>query len=147
MRPVIERHPDLTVIIDHLGVSQHPVSPPREDPWDRLDGLLSLAGFQKVHVKVCGLPLLSREDWPFADTLVWLRRVIDAFGPDRMMWASDYTRLRMADTREDLRNRGRLYSETRDMLLYTDRLDESEKRAMLGETCMRVIGWRPPAKP
>lgn len=141
MRPVIERHSRLLLVIDHLGVSQHPVSPPRDDPWDRLDGLLDLARFPNVHVKVCGLPLLSREGYPFADTLPRLRRVIDAFGAERLMWASDYTRLRMARTGEDLRERGRLYSETRDMLLHSAALTEAEKRAILGETCMRVIGW------
>ena len=143
MRPVIERHPRLTLVIDHLGVSQHPVSPPRDDPWDRLAALLELGRYPNVHVKVCGLPLLSREGYPFADTLAQLRRVIAAFGAERLMWASDYTRLRMAKTGEDLRERGRLYSETRDMLLHTAALSEAEKRAILGETCMRVIGWRP----
>lgn len=143
MRPVIERHPDLTVIIDHLGVSQHPVSPPRADPWDRLDGLLALADFPNVHVKVCGLPLLSKTDWPFDDALDQFGRVVAAFGADRLMWASDYTRLRMAKTGEELRDRGRLYSETRDLLLRSDVMDAAQKRALFGGTCMRVTGWQP----
>jgi L-fuconolactonase len=45
MASVARTHPGLTLIIDHLGVSQSPVSPPRPEPWDRLDGLLSLAQF------------------------------------------------------------------------------------------------------
>jgi len=44
-------HPGLTMIVDHLGVSQSPVSPPRPEPWDRLPGLLSLAPLPNVHVK------------------------------------------------------------------------------------------------
>lgn len=143
MRPLIERHPDLTIIIDHLGVSQHPVSPPRDDPWDRLDGLLSLAGFPNVHVKLCGIPLLSREAFPFADTWPQLHRIIDAFGPDRLLWASDYTRLRMADARGPSRNRGCLYSESRDMLLHSDRIDQAAKTAIFGGTLKRVLQWEP----
>lgn len=143
MRPVIERHPDLSVIIDHVGVSQHPVSPARDDPWDRLDGLLGLADLPNVAVKLCGLPLLSTQAYPFADVWPNLDRVIAAFGPDRLMWASDYTRLRMAQAGGPNRNRGCLYSESRDMLLHTDVLDRDAKAAIFGGTVKRVLGWQP----
>lgn len=141
MRPVIERHPKLSVIIDHLGVSQHPVSPRRDDPWDRLDGLLSLAEYDNVSVKLCGIPLLSGEAYPFADVWPNLHRVIAAFGPERLMWASDYTRLRMAEAGAPRRNRGCLYSESRDMLLYSDEIDRDAKAAIFGGTVRRILGW------
>lgn len=144
MRPVIESRPDLTIIIDHVGVSQHPVSPPRDDPWDRLEDLLALAEFGHVNVKLCGLPLLSREAYPFADVWPHLHRVIDAFGPDRLLWASDYTRLRMADACGPTRNRGCLYSETRDMLLHSDKIDQAAKAAIFGGTVKRLLRWQPP---
>ncbi|WP_156840580.1 amidohydrolase family protein [Novosphingobium aquimarinum] len=143
MEPVLQRYPDLAIIIDHLGVSQHPVSPPRDDPWDRLGGLLVLAKYPRVHVKICGLPLLSVEEWPHADTMLKLRQLIEAFGVERLMWASDYTRLRLAKTGESLRNRGRLYSETRDMILHGETLSDAEKAALLGESCMKLVDWRP----
>ncbi|MGD9811521.1 MAG: amidohydrolase [Sphingobium sp.] len=143
MRPVIERHPDLTVIIDHVGVSQHPVSPARDDPWDKLDDLLALAEFSHVNVKLCGLPLLSREAYPFSDVWPYLQRVIDAFGPDRLLWASDYTRLRMAEAGGPTRNRGCLYSESRDMLLHSNRLDRDAKAAIFGGTVRRLLRWEP----
>ena len=145
MRPVIERHPDLTVIIDHIGVSQHPVSPAREDPWDRLDGLLALAGYDNVSVKICGLPLLSTQAYPFADVWPNLHRVIAAFGAERLMWASDYTRLRMAEAGGPMRNRGCLYSETRDMLLHSDEIDQAAKALIFGGTLKRVLRWDPGA--
>ncbi|MES2497360.1 MAG: amidohydrolase family protein [Pseudomonadota bacterium] len=144
MRAPIERHPKLTVIIDHLGVSQHPVSPARDDPWDRLDGLLSLADLPNVHVKLCGIPLLSDEAYPFADTWPNLHRVIAAFGPDRLLWASDYTRLRLAKAGGPTRNRGCLYSESRDMLLHAAEIDETAKAAIFGGTLTRILNWTPP---
>ncbi|MFC4847943.1 amidohydrolase family protein [Hephaestia sp. GCM10023244] len=146
MRPVIERHPALTVIIDHLGVSQHPVSPARADVWDRLDGLLGLAEYGHVHVKLCGAPLLSAEAYPFADTWPQLQRVIAAFGPERLMWASDYTRLRMAQAGGPTRNRGCLYAETLFMLLHDSALDRAAKEAILGGTLKRVLNWSPPRR-
>lgn len=147
METHIARHPGLTVIIDHMGVSQHPVSPPRDDPWDRLDGLLALARYPNVYVKVCGLPLLSSVRYPFADALSRLRSVINVFGANRLMWASDYTRLRMAKTGETIRNRGRLYSESRDMLFHAASLSAAEKQAILGGTCMGVTSWSPSSPP
>lgn len=141
MRPVIARHPGLPIVIDHLGLSQHPVSPPRDDPWDRIDDLLALAAFDHVHVKLCGIPLLSDQAYPFADVWPQLRRLVAAFGPDRLMWASDYTRLRMARAGGPSRNRGCLYSEARDMLLYSDELDAAAKAAIFGGTVRRLLGW------
>lgn len=143
MRPIIELHPELTIIIDHLGLSQHPVSPARDDPWDRIDDLLALAEFEHVRVKLCGIPLLSGQSYPFADIWPNLHRVIAAFGPERLMWASDYTRLRMAQAAGPTRNRGCLYSETRDMLLHSPEIDRAAKAAIFGGTLKRVLGWQP----
>jgi len=142
MRPVIERHPALTIIIDHLGLSQHPVSPPRDHPWDRIEGLLALAAYDNVHVKLCGVPLLSDQAYPFADVWPNLHRVISAFGPDRLLWASDYTRLRLAKAGGPTRNRGCLYSEARDMLLHSTELDHAAKAAILGGTLRRILRWQ-----
>lgn len=134
---VAQHYPELTIIVDHVGVSQSPVSPPRDDPWDRLPGLLGLAGFPNVHVKICGVPLLSAQSYPFDDVWPQLMRVIDAFGPRRLMWASDYTRLRMSPKSRH----GVTYSECRDFLLYTDRLSTSEKAEIFGAAARRALRW------
>lgn len=143
LAPLAERHSGLTLIVDHLGLSQSPVSPPRDEPWDALPGLLRLARYPNVHVKLCGLPVLSTQDYPFADTWPHLAQMIDAFTPDRLLWASDYTRLRLARVTGAWlgRERGRLYSEARDQLLHDDRLDGAAKRAIMGDTLRRVLGW------
>ncbi len=145
MRPVIERHPDLSIVIDHVGLAQHPVSPPRDDVWEHIDDLIALAEYPNVHVKLCGLPLLSSEAYPFADVWPNLHRVIAAFGADRLLWASDYTRLRMAKAGGPSRNRGCLYSETRDMLLHSNELDRDAKAAIFGGTVKRLLDWSPTA--
>jgi predicted TIM-barrel fold metal-dependent hydrolase len=137
MNTVAERYPGLTIVIDHFGVSQSPVSPPRDEPWDRLPGLLGLARFPNVHVKVCGAPLLSAQAYPFDDVWPNLMRVIDAFGPRRLMWASDYTRLRMSPKSRH----GVTYSECRDFLLYTDRLSKADKAEIFGAAARRALRW------
>lgn len=142
MEAVAARHPDLTLIIDHIGVSQSPMSPPRAEPWDRLPGLLGLARYPNVHVKLCGGPLLSAEPYPYNDVWPWLDRVFSAFGTERIMWASDYTRMLMADVpRGAPRRRGVLYSDCLNYLLDSERLSASDKENIFGATVRRVLKW------
>ncbi|WP_417620715.1 amidohydrolase family protein [Parasphingorhabdus sp.] len=143
MRPIIERHPQLAIIIDHIGLSQHPVSPPQDDPWHPLEDLLELAQYPNVHVKLCGIPLLSNDSYPFADVWPNLHRIFDAFGAERLLWASDYTRLRMATAGGPMRNRGCLYSESRDMLLHSEEISTAAKEAIFGGTVKRLLNWSP----
>jgi predicted TIM-barrel fold metal-dependent hydrolase len=146
MESVATRHPDLTLIIDHIGVSQHPVSPPREKPWDRLPDLLALARYPNVHVKLCGAPLMSAGPYPYDDIWPYLDQVFAAFGCDRIMWASDYTRMRMADLPRGKasRQRGMLYSDCLNYLLDSDRLSVTDKQKIFGATARRVLNWNKP---
>lgn len=144
MGGVAERYPGLTMIIDHLGVSQSPVSPPRADPWDRLDGTLGLAKYPNVHVKFSGAPLLSREPYPHKDLWPQLHKIIDAFTPDRLMWGTDFTRMRWipgAGSQLAPRSQWRLYSDCLNYLRDTDELSASDKEKMFGTTIRRVLRW------
>jgi L-fuconolactonase len=145
MEPVAQKYPGLTMIIDHLGVSQSPVSPPRADVWDRLPGLLLLAKYPNVNVKFCGAPLLSKEAYPYRDVWPKLHEVIEAFGPERLMWGSDYTRMRwIPETASELapRDKWKLYSDCLNFLRDTDELSTADKELMLGGTIRRVLRWQ-----
>lgn len=148
MSVVAERHPNLTMIIDHLGISQSPVSPPRPDPWDQLDGLLGLAKYPNVNVKLCGVPLLSSEGYPYKDAWPNLHRVFEAFGAQRILWASDFTRMRWlpslaatSGTRYAPFKDWKYYSDCLNYLRYTDEISESEKEWVLGKTVRQVLRW------
>jgi predicted TIM-barrel fold metal-dependent hydrolase len=143
MDAVAARYPDLTLIIDHIGVSQTPYSPPREQPWDRLPDLLALARYPNVHVKLCGAPLLSTGSYPYDDVWPYLDQVFAAFGSNRIMWASDYTRLREAHLPpgDTTRRRGLLYSDCLNFLRDTDRLSFADKQNIFGATVRRVLNW------
>ena len=146
LEPIARRHPGLTMIVDHLGVSQSPLSPPRPDPWDRLPGLLKLAQFPNVHVKLCGAPVLSARPYPYEDVWPNLHRVIEAFSPSRVMWASDFTRMRWVPITGELAPRDRwwLYSDCLNYLMHTDELGPADKAEILGGTVRRVLGWPAP---
>jgi predicted TIM-barrel fold metal-dependent hydrolase len=128
---VARNHPELLLIIDHLGLKQGPLRPPDDPPFRTLPQLLELAALPNVAVKLSGLPTLARTPFPFPDLWPPIHQVIGAFGVDRVMWASDYTRcLPIATYAEDLH-----------FLLHSDQLSPAEKEAVLGATARRLLRW------
>jgi predicted TIM-barrel fold metal-dependent hydrolase len=153
MATIAERHPSLTLIIDHIGVAQHPVSPPETMKWAPFEDLLALARYPNIHVKLCGAPLLSQENYPYADLWPNLNRMFDAFGYERVLWGSDYTRLRSANLPKGdrPRRRGITYAENLNYLLHSDRLTYEQKAKVLGGNARRLFNlppasqdWGPP---
>lgn len=143
MEQIAIRHPALTIIIDHIGVSQHPVSPPNDDPWGRFPDLLALAQYPNVHVKLCGAPLLSEQAYPFDDLWPHLTQLYDAFGFDRIMWGSDYTRMHQADLPRGsrARRRGLGYGDSLTYLLRSDRLNLEQKEKLFGASLRKILKW------
>lgn len=147
MAAIAERHPELTLIIDHIGVAQHPVSPIETMSWRTFPDLLELARYPNVAVKLCGAPLLSEEAYPFDDIWPRLEQLFAAFGTDRVMWGSDYTRLRTADLpRGDRpRKRGLTYADSLNFLLRSDRLSLADKAMVFGGTARKLLRLPAPA--
>src|SRR3989454_7974822 len=87
---VAERHPRLKLIVDHLGR----VSGTQDDAaWANLSEILALAKYPNVAIKATGAPSYSREAYPFRNIHTYLRQIYDAFGPARMFWGTDITRM------------------------------------------------------
>lgn len=148
MAAVAEKHPKLTLIIDHIGIAQHPVSPPETMSWAPFEDLLALARYPNIHVKLCGAPLLSQQNYPYEDLWLNLNRMFAAFGYKRVMWGSDYTRLRSADLPkgERPRRRGISYAENLNYLLHTTHLTHEQKALVLGGNARRLFKL-PPVSP
>jgi predicted TIM-barrel fold metal-dependent hydrolase len=88
---IAERHPRLKLIIDHLG--RRSPAETGEAAWDNLPQLLALAKHPNVAIKATGAPSYSAEAYPFRDIHDKLKRIFDAFGPARMFWGTDITRM------------------------------------------------------
>ena len=118
------------------------------DHFRRDTNPMALARYPNVAVKLCGAPLLSAQAYPFDDVWPYLAQLFDAFGFDRVMWGSDYTRLRLADLPrgERPRKRGLTYADSLDFLRRTDRLTIEEKRLVLGGTARRLLRLPPVSK-
>jgi predicted TIM-barrel fold metal-dependent hydrolase len=89
---LIDRHPDTRFVIDHLGILQPSVPPAPAQPWADLPKVLDLAKRKNAVIKVSGACTLSREPYPFPDIWDPLARVFDAWGFDRCLWGTDWTR-------------------------------------------------------
>lgn len=80
---VIQRHDGLDVCIDHM-------SDCAIDQPDELKKLLALARYPRVHVKISHLWQLSKQAYPYRDTWDMVKKLYDAFGPQRLMWGTDW---------------------------------------------------------
>lgn len=90
IKEVAVRHPRLRLAVDHLGLVPGLA---QDEVASQIDILVSLAGCGNVVVKASALPCLTAEAYPFRQLHVVIRRVVDAFGPKRVFWGSDLTRL------------------------------------------------------
>ena len=85
-------NPNTRLVIDHLGLQQPFEPPPLEQPFAELPKVLKLAAHKNVVIKISGACTLSREPFPYKDIWDPLRRIFDAYGFDRCMWGTDWTR-------------------------------------------------------
>jgi L-fuconolactonase len=127
------RNPSTTLVIDHLGLQQ-PFEPPvPEAPFGDLPKVLALAAHDNIMVKISGACTLSRQPFPYQDIWDPLGRMFDAFGFDRCMWGTDWTRAVAFLT----------YQQGVDAFRVTDRLSDSDRAALMGGTLQRVYNWSP----
>jgi predicted TIM-barrel fold metal-dependent hydrolase len=127
------RNPNTRLVIDHLGLQQ-PFEPPvPAQPFAELPKVVALAAYDNVAIKISGACTLSQQPFPYNDLWDPLSRVFDAFGFDRCMWGTDWTRAVALLT----------YKQGVEAFRLADRLSDSERTALLGETLQRVYNWSP----
>jgi len=132
-RELAARNPNTSIVIDHLGLQQ-PFEPPAPaQPWADLPAVLALGALPNVAIKITGACTLSREAYPYKDIWDPLARIFDAFGIDRCLWGTDWTRAVALLT----------YKQGVDAFRDTDRLSESDKRTLMGGALQRVYRWSP----
>jgi L-fuconolactonase len=144
---VAQAHPDLLLIVDHVGLPQTPmkVAP---NPWEKLAEVNSLARYPNVAIKFSGGHMLSHEPYPHRDAWKHLLTMVEAFGPDRLMWGSDVTRTRMTPGTTDRGLRedwATTYADSVGFVHNTDELAAGDKEKILGGTIRRLLRWPRPS--
>ena len=87
------RRPDLAIVIDH-GAKPPIATGENADAW--AGGIEALAELPQVFCKLSGL-LTEAAPGQASDALVpYVRRLVSAFGPGRLMWGSDWPVLNLA---------------------------------------------------
>jgi predicted TIM-barrel fold metal-dependent hydrolase len=129
---IVARHRDLTLLIPHMAcvLDEHGA-----DAFARLDDLVALARYPKVNVNVSSAPCFSNEAYPFRDLTPFIRRIYDAYGPRRMLWGADITRL--TSTYAECLNHFRKG---------LDFVSDEDKEWILGKTLARVLNWPEPRR-
>ena len=95
--------------------------------------MLSLAEYDNVAIKISGACTLSHEPFPYPDIWPPLDRVFDAFGIDRCMWGTDWTRAVSLLT----------YEQGVKAFRVGDQLSDSERSALMGGTLEKIYNWSP----
>ncbi|MEM9019160.1 MAG: amidohydrolase family protein [Planctomycetota bacterium] len=122
--PMCERHPDTVCVIDHLGHIDM-------DKPDTVASLTRLARHPRVYVKVSGFYKFGDKQAPYHDLAPMVRRLVDAFGTQRLMWASDCPYQL---------NNGNNYADAIALIRSgLDELSADERRAILRDTAARVF--------
>ncbi len=127
LRPVLERHPGLRVLVPHMAC---PLDTHVPESFATLDELLGLARFPNVFAMVSSAPCFSNEPYPFRDLRPYLRRIYDVYGARRMLWGADLSRLRGT------------YKECLDQFRYElDFLSAEDKEWILGRALAEALNW------
>jgi predicted TIM-barrel fold metal-dependent hydrolase len=127
---IAERHPGLRLTIDHLGGKGGFTTLKDAEAMTHMPALLALARFPNVAVKATGAPGYSSEAYPFPAMHTWLRRIYDAFGPHRMFWGTDITKMPC--------------SWRQCVTMFTEELpwlSDNDKRLIMGEALCAWWGW------
>ena len=130
---LVDRHTNTRFIIDHLGLAQPRTPHASPQPWAELPKVLNLAKRPNAVIKVSGACTLSREPYPFADIWDPLARVFDAWGFDRCLWGTDWTRAFAVVN----------YEQAVEPFRQTKLLTDSERAMLMGGACAKAYGWSP----
>jgi len=127
LEPVLERHPSLKIVIPHMGC---PLDTHGVEAFVHLDQLLALARYRNVAVMVSSAPCFSNDSYPFADLYPYLRRIYEVYGPRRLLWGADLSRLTST------------YRECLDHFRHgLDFLSADDKEWILGRSLAATFNW------
>lgn len=127
---VAERHPQLQLIIDHMGVT---VAAMRAGRTSAVIGEVEqLATYPNVSVKLSAAPNLSTQPYPFQDFYDPIRRLFNAYGPQRCYWGTDITN---GYDKATYRQRITHFTEALDFM------SESDKDWVMGRALLARLKW------
>jgi predicted TIM-barrel fold metal-dependent hydrolase len=127
---VAERHPDLRLMLDHLGCITFTKD---DEAFAHVPELLALARYPNIGVKLSGAPSNSSEAYPYRNIHKYIRQMVETFGPERCFWGTDISRMPCS------------YRQC--VTMFTEEMPWLQGRALelvMGGALCEWLGWRPP---
>ena len=128
--PIAERHPALTLIIDHMSLMQETAQEGKIP--QAISDVVALAKYPNVSVKLSSAPTYSFDPYPWRDMTEHIRRCFDAYGPQRCYWGTDLTN---AYAKSSYRQRITHFTEELPFL------SEDDKDWVMGRAILARLGW------
>lgn len=122
---LLNRHPDMRMVIDHG--SKPSIKTGSFQPW--ATDMALIANESEAYVKLSGLVTEASEDWSVDDLKPYVDHLISSFGPNRLIWGSDWPVCTLASSYEKWCN-------TTDTLLSD--LDHADRSAILGGNAVQM---------
>ena len=130
-KELAKTYPNTRLIIDHLGLEQPFVPPPPDDPFHDIDQVIEVSKFDNVAIKISGACTLSHESFPYDDIWPYLERIFEAYGIERCMWGTDWTRA------VELLS----YEQGVESFRLTDTISENERNILMGGALSKIYNW------
>ena len=92
LQKIAEKHPGLKMCLDSFGVPGLPGNPTKT--FENFAAVAAMAKLPNVIVKCASIPFLSGDAYPYNAIWPYVKQTFDAFGPDKMIYASDVTLLK-----------------------------------------------------
>ena len=127
---VSQKYPDLKLTIDHLGGRGGNTHLKDDASMTHIENLLTIGKYPNIAVKATGAPGYSSGPYPFVSMHKYLKQIYDVFGPERMFWGTDITKMKCS-WRECI-------------TMVTEELpwlDRSDKTLIMGQAIRNWWGW------
>ncbi|MFG1701700.1 amidohydrolase family protein [Nonomuraea sp. M3C6] len=138
LEPYLKRFPEVPFIIDHIGISWPAADASPTERYSRLDPVRALSQYGNAYLKWSHVERLAAGPYPYPDLMPHFRKVVDAFGPERVLWASDHTQA----VKEHLSPHPAPYSHSLHYLRDSNVFSDAEKEWLLGRTVRSVLRWQ-----
>ncbi|MCC7355006.1 MAG: amidohydrolase [Anaerolineae bacterium] len=121
--------PHLRIILDHCGYISPGIDP--EEP--NLGPVVAMARYPNVYAKLTFFGSASKGEYPFTDVHWMAREIINAFGPERCMYGSNFPTVQY--------NAKMSYRQTVQLVAEVLDLSPQERKWILGDTAARLWRW------
>jgi predicted TIM-barrel fold metal-dependent hydrolase len=124
---IAQRHPGLKMIVDHMGAVRGAKG---DAAFPNMQALTALARLPNVAVKLTGGPFYADDAYPFTSLHKHYRAMYDAFGPRRLFWGTDITKMPCT------------WRQCVTHFQEINWIPEADKTLIMGEAMCDWIGWK-----